>query len=103
MDEINSALNYSALRFWLDVVQWAATGMIAAWLMTTRGRKDNTEAITKLEKRIAKLETIQSQMPTHKDVLRIREEVSGLRSEIKSSKHLLEVVHQHLLDKGKHQ
>ena len=40
-------------------------------------------------------------MPTYEDVLRVREEVSGLRSEIKSSKHLLEVIHQHLLDKGK--
>ena len=100
MEEV-SAFDYSVLRFWLDVIQWLVTGIIAVWLMITRSKKDNAEVIATLEKRIARLETIQSSMPTYEDVLRVREEVSGLRSEIKSSKHLLEVIHQHLLDKGK--
>ena len=97
-------LDYSAWRFWLDVVQWIFTLGVMVFVWLDRGRSDNKQQITDLEKRQTAVErdmnTVREQLrhiPTHEDIVGIKSELAGLSSALEGVQHSLSMIQQYLL------
>lgn len=109
-------LDYKAAGFWLDVVQWLSIGVLAVWGYLRTKDGDNARAVASVATELARfmessreanehqnvrlttLEEAYKHMPTDEEVNRLAREVSGLSSEIKGYKQLLErLEHQNTL------
>ena len=92
-------LDYKALGFLLDLVQWAFMIALAIWAFIDRGRKDNrialedlTREVSRVDDRVIRLETVQKNMPTHKDYAGLGQTVAGLESQMKAQNNLLKTL-----------
>lgn len=97
---VGMELDYTALRFWFGVLQFAGTiavGVYAWWATsakkTTKAiqevREDNQadiealgHKVTSNERRIDRLENNVDNMPDHADMDGVKSELSGLRSDV---------------------
>ena len=98
-------INWSAMKFGLDLVSTIGCILLFIWTMIQRRQKDNSKDIGQLvqrhqdlDKRVQKLENSQALLATHEDVSRIKSELSRLREKTESMNHILSLLHDHLLN-----
>jgi hypothetical protein len=114
-------MDYPALKFWLDVVQLAGTFAIGVYVWMSNRQRVTTDAIDRLEghvdgrlddhhERLARLEQDLEHAPTHDDLGQLYERINGLKEsvqelsgEFKGVRHLLNVIHQHMLHSSRHE
>lgn len=92
-------INWSAMKFGLDLVSTVAVFLLFIWTMIKRRQDGNSVDIKELDKRVQKLENSQALLATHEDVSRIKSEISRLREKTESMNHILSLLHDHLLNK----
>lgn len=87
---MEAVTDYSALRFWLSVVQWTATILVAmyAWWVgrsraTSEALGEMSKAIEAAHRRLEGLERDLRDAPGHKDIHRMREDLSTLRADVR--------------------
>ena len=98
-------LNYSAMRFYWDVLQSLLLAALFVWTLIDKKRQQNSQGISDLEKRmtdinrrVQKLEDTQALLPTHQDLTKIQVQVAGLTKQIEGVDTKLETIHQFLLN-----
>lgn len=98
-------LNYSALRFWIDIGQVLFTLALAAYVWIDRGRSANRRDISTIDRRQqnmdSRLNLFEEQLkhvPTHDDITRMREEVSGVRAKLDRVTTTLDRIHDYLMN-----
>jgi uncharacterized protein YPO0396 len=117
--------DYSALRFWFGVLQFAGTvavGIYAWWVTraknTTKAIADVREdcqadlthldtKITANERRIDRLENNVDNMPSHNDMDGVKSELSGLRADVREMggtmrglNKAVDLMTEHLMNRG---
>jgi hypothetical protein len=100
-------MNYEVLKIWIDIAQFGA--MFVLSIMIHRGNKRQVEKseIMELENRLTQIETEARHAPTHDDLGKIYREINStnknvqeMSGEFRSAKHTLDLIHQHLLNRG---
>lgn len=97
-------VNWDAAKFWLDVLQWVLTILVAVAMWIRTGRSDNRAAIDgayskirEQDQRLSALEEAQRHAPTHQDITALREEVAGMQSTLNTNTQMIQRVHDYLL------
>lgn len=100
----SDSLNYSALKFWLDLLQWLVTLMLAGFMWIDRGRKGNVDAIRELseahqelERRLVVAEETLRHVPTHDDITRLSNQYAGLEAKLDRVTNTLDRIHDYLM------
>ncbi|WP_330925261.1 DUF2730 family protein [Candidatus Sororendozoicomonas aggregata] len=98
-------MDYSAARFWWDVLQTVAMIVLFAWTWLENKRKSNTEGLnqlngsmTTLASRVQRLEDTQALLPTHDEMTAVKNQVAALNEKIEAQNSLLNTIHQFLLN-----
>ena len=109
-------MDTETLNFYFDVAQFFATGAIGVYVYISNKNRVTNDRITVLESdldarlegqsvRVAKLEEAAEHAPTHGDlgelhkrVTEVGGEVKLLRGEFHGAKHVLDVIHNHLMN-----
>lgn len=112
-------MDMELVKFGFDVLQFLMTGGVAIYVYLSNKDRVTNDRIARLEddlddrldgqgERIAKLETLSEQSPTHDDLGGIHEKINQLRSEVGmlsgefvGVRNLLNTIHNHLLTGGK--
>lgn len=99
-------INWSAMKFWLDLLSTLALFILFIWTLIKQKQKDNSDDIKtlsdqhlKLDQRVQKLENTQDLQATHKDVTEIRVDVSGLSEKVDGMDRKLDLIQEVLLKK----
>lgn len=108
MVSVLSSLDWSAMRFGLDLLSTAAVFLLFIWTWIQRRQKDNSDDIKrlndfckKLDRRVQRLEDGHKHLPTYDDLTVIKVEVAGLTKQIEGMDNKLELIHQFLLNSKK--
>ena len=98
-------VDYSAARFWWDVMQTVGMMALFVWTVLENKRKRNTAGLgelqndmSELDRRMQRLEDTQAQLPTHHDLTDVKNQMSGLKEKIEAQNGLLQTIHQFLLN-----
>lgn len=98
-------MNWDENKFWLDVAQWVCMLVLATYGWITNRSNINRKFIESLEDDISSLELDITQIkeqskhqPTVEDIRAIEQQVSALKVQVQASTHLLQTIHNHLLD-----
>jgi len=99
-------VNWDAAKFAVDAVQFVFTLAIAIWVGLRTGQDKNRAAIEEmdqrqddLEKRIITAEEHLKHAPTHEDIAKVREEISGMQSALNTNTQMVQRIHDYLLNK----
>jgi hypothetical protein len=109
---------YEALRFWLEVAQMLATGVLGLYVWISNKSRVNTERIERLEnaidarldthvERLVKVESAVRFGPSHQDLTHIHQRMdetaaamNSLAGEFRAVRGTLDLIHQYLLNEG---
>lgn len=98
-------LDYDALKFWLDLTQWLLIVAMLIYGWIDHGRSANRRDITTIGRRQqdidSRLNLFEEQLkhvPTHDDITRLREEVSGVRAKLDRVTTTLDRIHDYLMN-----
>lgn len=116
-------MDYAAWRFWLDIAQWALTGVIGFFLLMEKRQRVSTRVIDALkteirtmdsahhlllnehEKRLSVVETECRTSPNHGDLAEMYKRInevsdgmSDMAGEMRGMRRSLDMIHQHLLN-----
>lgn len=82
--------DYSALRFWFSVFQWAVTILVALYAWWVGRSRATSEAMGELSKRIdensRRLDGVEKDLresPGHADMTALRDDVASLRADVR--------------------
>ena len=94
------AVNWDAAKFWFDLFKWVIAIVVAIALWIRSGRDKNGEALEQLERRVLTIEEHLKHAPTHEDISRVREEISGMKTALHTNTQVVQRIHDYLLNKG---
>lgn len=92
-------VDWDAAKFWLDLLKWLMAIVVAIVLWVRSGRNQNGQAVSKLERRVLTIEEHLKHAPTHEDIAKLREEVSGIQSALNANTTMVQRMHDYLLNK----
>lgn len=99
------AIDYSAAKFYLQLLQLAGLVALGIYTHLTQRGKANTDSITLLERRVDVLENQLAQAPTHRDLAILHKRVTNaaetmerLAGEFQAANRQLGLIHEHLLN-----
>lgn len=107
-------LDYTALRFWFAVFVLVANTAIAVWAWWQSRHRATNERIAELQRRVeqserkhARLEQHVHAQPGHADMSAMKDELSGLRADVKEMSGTMnglnkavDLMTEHLLNRG---
>ena len=98
-------VEWTAFKFWLDLVSTVAVFVFFIWTAIKQKQKDNGQDIKQLREdqqtlssRVQKLENTQELSPTHDDLSAVEIEMNGLKEQLKAQNNLLHTIHEFLLN-----
>ena len=108
----STPIDYAALRFYLDVVQWVSTVGLGIFVWMKNRTQANTNEVKEvkagmgaLENRVIKLETAIKAVPSHDDlgavyerINDVAENVAELSGKMDGVRGGLDMIHDHLLN-----
>jgi len=102
---MDSAVDYDAWKFWLDLLQWLFTIGVMVYVWLDRGRADNKKLIKELaeqhvalERRIITAEEGLKRAATHTDISALREEQASTRATVERMASSVDRIHDYLLN-----
>lgn len=102
---MEDGLDYSKLKFWLDLLQWLFTLGLMVFVWIDRGREKNKgaiEALTNrtesLERRLLTAEENLRHSPTHEDIAKLQSQYAGLESKLDRVTTTLDRIHDYLMN-----
>lgn len=100
-------MNYDTLKLWIDIAQFILMFGLTIMMHRTNKRQAEKSEIEAMASRLTKIETDASHAPTHEDLGKIYKEINStnkhvqeMSGEFRSAKHTLDLIHQHLLNRG---
>jgi hypothetical protein len=112
-------MDYDALRFWLDLLQWGLTAVVAVYVWASRRHQVTDERIQQLEAtirqrldvqdaRLVRVERDLEHVPTHQDFRRFDDALAGLHKEmgrvageLGSMRQAISLIQDHLLNRDR--
>lgn len=112
-------MDIETLKFGFQVLQFLATGAIGVYVYISNKNRVTNDRITTLESdidtrlddqsvRVAHLEEAANHAPTHADlaglhkrITEVGQDVGLLSGKFEGAKHVLDVIHQHLINGGR--
>ena len=107
-ESMSDPTNWAALKFGLDFI--ATVGLFTYFLYSTFIKKkdqanaNSIKVLSKkhddLDRQVQELKSNQALLATHEDISKIRSELSGLGQKVEAMKHTLDLIQDHLINKG---